>query len=260
MERAKEKARGVVDVKLYSAQFKEDSDTVPPSFIRTKDLERSVLDLATFDVKIKLPTIADILSRLHQESEAEYLIYTNVDIGLYPDFYLKVNQFIDEGRDAFIINRRRLSDKFKKSSDLETIYQEKGRSHPGFDCFVFHRDLFPNFQLAEICIGVPFIGITLSQNLFALAKNFELFEEEQLTFHLGEEIYAKRAPKEYFKYNQQQFWKAMNSDLKKELDIQKLPYFQKNYLVRWIKWILQPSIPIRLCFILEVRRLLGIRL
>ncbi|MBL4709587.1 MAG: hypothetical protein JKY48_14230 [Flavobacteriales bacterium] len=255
MRRARRKARDYVDVKLYSAQFKEDRSIVPESFLKTNDLERSVLDLETFKTKLKLPIIGDILNRLYQESEAEYLIYTNIDIGLYPDFYLKVNQFIDRGYDAFIINRRRLTDELNRVDELEKIYGEKGRSHPGFDCFVFHRDLFPHFQLADICIGVPFIGITLSQNLFAVAKNFQLFEEEKLSFHLGEEIFAKRAPKEYFKYNQKQFWKAMNSELKKELDIRKFPYSKQNYFVRWIKWGLQPSIPIRLAIKLEYKRI-----
>lgn len=255
MQRAKEEAKDVIDVKLYSAQFEEDRNIAPPIFSTTRNLDRSVLDVQNFNTKLKLPLIGDILNRLYEASEAEYLIYTNVDIGLYPDFYLKVNQFIEKGLDAFIINRRRLSDKFKKCSDLEMIYRESGKSHPGFDCFVFRRDLFPKFRLAEVCIGVPFIGISLSQNLFALAKNFRLFEEEQLTFHLGEEIFAKRAPKEYVKYNQKQFWKLTNSDLKEEMNIQKFPYSNQNYILRWVKWLIQPSIPIRLCIKLELRRL-----
>lgn len=259
MQRAKEVAKDLVDVKLYSAQFKEDREYVPDDFIKTQDLGRSVLDMNPFKIELKLPLIIDILERLYNESEAEYLVFTNVDIGLYPNFYLRLNEYINKGFDAFIINRRRLPSHFNKITDLEEIYETKGKSHPGFDCFVFHRDLFHKFQLANICIGVPFIGIALSQNIFALGKNVKLFEKEQLTFHIGEEIFAKRAPKEYFKHNQKEFWKAINSDLIKELDLGKLPYSENNFIVRFLKWGLQPSIPIRLVFKLIIKKLFGIR-
>lgn len=257
MIRAKEKAKDIVEVELLSAQFKNDRKIIPADFKLTKDLSRSVQDIETFSKPIPLPLISDILDRLYEASDAEYLIYTNVDIGLYPEFYLEVNRIIDSGSDAFIINRRRLPNHFDKVNQLEEIYRLEGKKHPGFDCFVFHRNLYPQFRLAEVCIGVPFIGITFSQNLFALAKNFKLLEDEKLTFHIGEEIFAKRAPREYFHYNRKQFWKAMNSDVKEKLDTRKFPYGNQSLLIRLIKWGLQPSIPIRLALQLEWKRMLG---
>ncbi len=242
---AKKKAQEIVSVELLSAQFEEDSSFIPNDFKQTKHLTQSVLDIHSFQKKIKLPLLLDILDRLYHESEADYLIYSNVDIGLYPDFYLRVNEFINEGYDAFIINRRRLSDKYNSISDLETIYKDKGNSHPGFDCFVFHRSLFLKLKLDGICIGVPFIEISFSQNLFALSKNFKLFDKEILTFHIGEEIFKKRAPKEYFKYNQKQFWKLV-PQLESEMDLKKFPYSNLVWLPRVIKWGLHPCIPIRL--------------
>lgn len=254
MLRAKEEAKNLVEVELWTAQYPEDRNMVVDGFVATRDLNRSVLDLGSFDKQMKLPLIDDIVRRLFEESDAEYLIYTNVDIGVYPSFYSEVNRFIDEGLDAFIINRRRLEAHFTKVEQLDEIYQEKGKKHPGFDCFVFHRDLFPDFQLAEVCIGVPFIGITFAQNIFALAKNYRLFEDEILTFHIGMEIFKGRAARDYFRYNRKQFWKAMNSTLKEHLSSKKWPYSDRILPVRLIKWGLQPSLPIRLGLKLEWRK------
>jgi hypothetical protein len=257
MRTAKEYASKTVDVELLSAQYPEDRTIVPVDFKATKDLTRSVQDLGSFSKKIKLPILADILQRLYDESDAEYLIYTNVDIGLYPDFYLRVNEFIDEGLDAFIINRRRLKADYRSLEDIPKLILDKGKKHPGFDCFVFHRDLFPHFELKEVCIGVPFIGITFAQNLFALSTNFKLYEREILTFHIGMEIFKGRAAKDYFRYNQKQFWGAMNSPLREKMSSRKLPYNNLWLPFRLIRWGLQPSIPIRLGLRLEKERFLG---
>ncbi len=255
MLHAKEKAADVVDVELWSAHYPEDRSIVHPAFSRTKELDRSVLDLGDFEKKMKLPLIHDIMQRLYDSSDAEYFIYTNVDIGVYPDFYLQVNEWIESGLDGFIINRRRIPAHFTRVDQLEEIFQEKGKSHPGFDCFVFRRALFPQMRLAEICIGVPFIGITFAQNLFALCDRFKLFEHEFLTFHIGMEIFKGRASRDYFRYNRKQFWKAMHSDLKKHQSSKKLPYSQLPFPIRWVRWGLQPSIPIRFALLLEWRRL-----
>ena len=257
MLHAKNEAKNNVDIELLTAQFPEDRNMIAEGFRATRDLERSVLDLESFEKPMKLPLIADILQRLYEESDADYLIYTNVDIGLYPNFYLEVSRFIDQGLDAFIINRRRLPANFTSTEQLGAIYQEKGKKHPGFDCFVFKRELFPKFQLANICIGVPFIEITFGQNLFALAKNFRLFEDEFLTFHIGMEIFKGRAPRAYFRYNRKQFWKAMNSPLKNHLSSKKWPYGNRILPIRLIKWGLHPCLPIRLALQLEWRDLIG---
>jgi hypothetical protein len=251
MQHAKKLAQKEVEVTLFTAQFEEDLDMVPKDFVATRNLERSVLDMHHFEKKMKLPLIQDILNELYEASDADYFIYTNVDIGLYPNFYSKVNSFIDKGLDAFIINRRRLPEVVGGENNLDDIFQVKGKKHPGFDCFVFKRSLFPQFQLENICIGVPFIGITLAQNIFALAEKYAIFTNEVLTFHLGEEVYKKRAPKEYFKYNQKEFWKVINGPLQDSLSYKKLPYYELSRLKRIFKYSLHPCFPIRLILKLE---------
>ena len=257
MRRSKENAKDIVEVELWSAQYKEDRNMIPEGFVATRDLDRSVLDLGSFEKQMKLPLIGDIVGRLYEESDADYLIYTNVDIGVYPHFYEEVHRFIDEGLDAFIINRRRLPAHFTKVEQLDEVYGEYGKKHPGFDCFVFHRELFENFEFADVCIGVPFIGITFAQNIFALSSNYRLFEDEILTFHIGMEIFKGRAARDYFRYNRKEFWKAMNSSLKPYLSSKKWPYADRFLPIRLIKWGLQPSLPIRLGLKLEWKRIFG---
>jgi hypothetical protein len=140
---------------------------------------------------------------------------------------------------------------------LNLIYKEHGRKHPGFDCFVFHRCLFPKFKLDGICIGVPFFEISFSQNLFALSGNFKLFEDEILTFHIGMEIFKKRTPDEYFQYNKKQFWKLIKQ-LEPFTDIHKLPFSNQFVINRIIKYGLHPCFPIRYILQLELKNLLKI--
>ncbi|MCB0754792.1 MAG: hypothetical protein KDB98_04320 [Flavobacteriales bacterium] len=253
MVRAKEQASSTFEVDLLSCQTEKDRPLIPESFRATQDLNRSVLNKGPFKKQLELPVLRDILDRLYNESEAEYLIFTNVDIGLQPDFYLQVKQFIDAGHDAFMINRRRIPASYDSVQQLDEMYKEKGLKHPGFDCFVFHRDLYKKFSLAEVVIGVPFIEITLSQNLFCFAKNPKVYTDEHLTFHIGLEIFKKRAPKEFWLYNQKEFWKAMQN-IWNHLDSRKWPHGNEFILIRLLRWGLHPCFPIRLALKLEPRR------
>lgn len=252
MIRAKTFAKDIVQVELWSACYEEDNGLTPKPFRNTPFLTQSVLDSCSFDKKMKLPLIRDILERLYSSTEADYLIYSNVDIGVYPEFYVRVNALIEEGHDAFIINRRRLPEIYDSVEDLELIHKDIGKSHPGFDCFVFSRKMFPKFQLSNVCIGVPFIGITLAQNVFCFSSKYTIIEEEKLTFHIGMEIYKKRASKDYFRYNRKEFWKAMKLISSKH-HAHKLPYANRSLIVRLIKYGLNPSIPIRWVLFLEGR-------
>ena len=253
MVKARNTAIEDVSVELLSAQANEDRHLISNEFRCTADLATNVQDFRSFDKKLELPILRDILDRAFNESEADYIIFTNADIGVQPHFYQKVNEFIEDGHDAFMINRRRISAKFNSVNELEQMYAEKGLKHPGFDCFVFKRDLYPKFSLANVCIGVPFIGITLSQNIFCFAENPKAFTDEYLTFQIGLEIFKKRAPKEFLSYNRQEFWKAMR-EIWPNLNTKKWPHGNTFVLARLVRWGLHPCFPIRLALKLEPRR------
>lgn len=185
MRIARQFARELVDVQLFSAHFPEDRSVVPADFVHTAELERSVLDFGSFHRPRKLPLIADILDRLYQAADAEYLIYTNVDIGLQPHFYLAVNRLIDQGFDAFVVNRRTVAGHYRQVSELPLIYADIGKKHEGYDCFVFKRAAYPAYRLGAICLGIPRVGRALLWNLYAHARCFREFRRLHLTFHIG---------------------------------------------------------------------------
>ncbi len=185
MEIAREFAEETADIALFSAQFPEDADFVPAIFNRTKNLERSVLDLGRFQKERKLPLLRDILERLYHASDANFFIYTNVDIGLLPHFYLAVDRIISGGYDAFVINRRTVSDRFNRIEEIPLMYAELGEAHIGHDCFVFKREAYPRFKLGNVCIGVRLVGRVLLWNLLAYAKKFREFKDLHMTFHSG---------------------------------------------------------------------------
>ena len=252
MRRAAEEAKDVARIELLSAQYPEDQEIIPPYFERTPDLRRCVADVHSFGVYRKLPLIADLVERLYLGSDAPWLIYTNVDIILHPTFYQQVASRIRSGLDAFIINRRRVPDHYRSLDDLPKILELDGEPHPGFDCFVFHRSFYPKFQMGRVCVGMPFIEMIFSQNLFCHAKHFQLFDRDHLTFHVGMEIFKKRDP-EYFGFNKAEFWRTIHEMLP-HLDSRRFPWGQRNAVYRMIRWGLHPAIPIRLALMLEPRR------
>lgn len=189
MHTAQEFARNRVDVdvQLYAVQYAdEERIPLPGSFIRTRDLTRSVMDVATFHTRRKFALIKDILDILYESSGADYLIYTNVDIALQPYFYQVAADFIRQGYDAFIINRRTIPGHYKAIEEIPLMYAEIGEKHPGWDCFIFKRELYPRFMLGNACIGADWIGRVMLTNIATLATRFKVFTDLQMTFHIGD--------------------------------------------------------------------------
>ena len=85
-----------IQVDLLSVQFNDaDASIVPDGFTILPHLEKSIQDFHHFDVKFNpLPRVHDIVQALYQNSKAEYFIYTNVDIGLHKDFYVRIDDLI----------------------------------------------------------------------------------------------------------------------------------------------------------------------
>jgi len=229
-----------IHLDLLTAQHSSDHAVIPDDYHKTKDFHRSVTDRHSFTKPKQLPLLKDILDRLYESSNAEYLIYTNMDIILQPHFYDKVAQLIAKGHDAFIINRRRIEDKDYSEDDLPQILQQKGKSHPGFDCFVFHRSLYPYFQLGDVCVGIPFAGVTLAHNLFCFARYFGLYDDLHLTTHLGMEVLPKR-DKEYYWHNRREFQKIVQQ-LWHRFNIERFPYADLPLIERYYKWVRNPSL------------------
>jgi len=205
MRRAQEFAHGSVRVDLLAAVYPEDAEVVPDHFKTTPYLERSVLDVSNFVQKRKLPLLKDLLDRAFDGSDADWVIYTNLDISVMPNFYVAVKRLIEEGNDSLIINRRTISNTWSKLSDLELMYDDPSESHRGYDCFVFPRGWIPTLDVGDICIGVPYIGLALALGLIVHSKSFKLIEDAHLTFHIGNDKFGLN-PKfmDYSLFNQHQ--------------------------------------------------------
>ena len=227
MRLAQAHAEGAVSIELLSAQFPEDAGFVPSWIARTPDLSRSALDVGDFQKQRKLPLIKDILDLLYEASDAEYFIYTNVDIALMPHFYTAVAQMIGSGIDAMVINRRTIAKTPNKLEQLPLMWAQVGEKHPGYDCFVFRRDAYPQFNLGAACIGANWIGRVLLANVYAHAENFKIFEDLHLTFHLGDDR-SWKVPQfsDYDEHNQKELLRILEG-LKQSGRFQGRPLLQK---------------------------------
>jgi hypothetical protein len=186
MDRARELAQADGEVEIFYTKYDDESVSVPDSFKPARCLDISIMDIIS-GAQRRLPLLKDILDRLYEVSDAEYFIYTNIDIALMPHFYQAVNALIDQGYDAFVINRRTISEKFLTNSDLSLMFSELGASHPGHDCFIFKREAYSSYILYNSCIGEPPIGKILLCNLMYAAQKFEEFKNFHLTFHIGKD-------------------------------------------------------------------------
>lgn len=232
-------------ITLYTTQYEEDKGIIPEGFTILPNLKRSVLDVNSTLNKRKLPLIKDILTALFEVSDADYFIYTNADIGLMPNFYSEVFKTIEKTNcDAIIINRRRLKSIYSSHEQLEALYKDKGRSHPGFDCFVFKRELFEKFILDEICVGIPFLGVSLAYNIFSFSENPIYVFDKHLTFHIGMDVLPER-DNDFYKHNFNSFFHNIKPQLKPHFKLENFPYKNKNWLTRLFKFSLNPSLSTR---------------
>jgi hypothetical protein len=216
MRIAREFAEGTVEVTLLAVQYHdEDRVPLPGSFTRAPDLKRAVADIKEFKEKRKLALIKDILDALYENSKADYLIYTNVDIALQPYFYQVVSDIIHQGYDAFVINRRSIPATYSRLDEIPLMWAEAGKKHPGFDCFVFRRKLYKKLELGQICIGTTKIGVTVITNLICKAKKFNLFEDLHLTFHIGEvREWQDERFKDYVEHNEREALRILSKLMK----------------------------------------------
>lgn len=209
---AKQMAKELVDIELWAVKHHHENVNIPGDFRWTKPIEKYAYEYveALRDIipHQPLPRLIDILLSLYESSNAEYFIYTNLDIGLYPDFYLKVRDLILDGYDAFCLNRRDLDKTYKgvllNEENLELAYMANGQKHPGIDCFVFKREILPLLSLGNVYIGFPPIGQVLKTQIELNSKKFIWVKDQQYTFHLGGDLYWQKRQGIYATENMKQ--------------------------------------------------------
>lgn len=212
MQEAKVFTDREIDIELYAIQYEDETALpLPDCFIRIPGLTRSVGDIKAFKKRRKLALIKDILDALFKEAgDSDYLIYSNADITLQPYFYMTVWKIIQKGYDAFVINRRTISDKYCAIDELPLIYAEIGEKHQGWDCFIFRRALYPRFELGHTCIGTGWIGRVMITNMACFATKFEIFKDFHLTSHIGnDQIWKTEVYDDFLIHNREECRKIL---------------------------------------------------
>lgn len=234
---------GDFKVEVVMTGFTEDKKVFPANFVALSSLQSSMQDKLPEAKGKKLPFIAEILQKtneiLHFQDD-DFIIYTNIDIALQPYFYDTICAYLKAGHDALIINRRRLSKRFFDLT-LTEMYAEIGYSHPGFDCFVFTKKALKNFLLEDICIGIPFLEVSLLHNILSFAENPLYVPDKHLTFHLGLDVLPD-THKAYYHHNRQTFFRKIEPHLQSKYDLLKFPYAEAPLILRAFKWGLNPGI------------------
>ncbi len=230
-------------IKLYVSHFEDENLDLPSEFRSLSYLTRSVLDLNHNLLGRQLPLIGDLFAKTEEMDDFDYLLFSNMDIGLMPSFYVSVQHYIQQGHDAIVINRRRLSKKYTSVNQLPEIYADLGLSHPGFDCFVIKKDLLSKFILDTICVGIPFLEASLVHNIIAFSARPKWVMDAHLTFHIGLDVLSEKRLKDpFYRHNRQVFFEQIYPKLKPHLKLENYPYALLPWYKRALNWILNPSL------------------
>ena len=213
---------------------------VPNGWVCAPSLTRSMATESPTRFKRPLPFMKDILARAKSYT-ADFYIYSNIDILLQPSFYAFVCRHLRAGYDALIINRRRIP-VLDAPLDVLSLYSTRwGRPHPGFDCFVMSRAILMRIQVANICLGVPFVGVAMAYNLFAHAHKGRLFDAANQTYHLGMQVLPP-VDARYYWYNRRLFFGEVVPRLWSFMRPDRLPYATLPWWLRYWKWGWNPSL------------------
>jgi len=224
-------------VEQYATCYPEDQPLVPENMKQTRMLERSMLDYGEFSLPRKLPMLHDILQRVYDESDAEYIIYTNVDIALMPHFYLSVEKIMEEGYDVVNIFRRTLNDRYQGVEEIPEMYADLGSDHPGTDCFVIRREIIPKLDLQNVVIGAQFVAFALRVNLHLFARKIKEFNRLHMTFHIGDDrVWEKMDDFSAFNANEVDKMFEMLSKREDIVNPDELKRFYENFQERKAYW------------------------
>ena len=193
LRRAVEAARVAgISVEVRAVVLAGDERAIEMPATPAEPLTRTVQDIRPLKPPRPLPLIADILRHGANGASGNYLVFTNMDIVVTPQFYAGLQDIalnrLDEGV-PFIVYRRNVPARYKRIEQLDELYGEKGEVAYGFDCFVFPIRYVADLDLGNSCIGSAFFDNLLFAALDAVSGfRAGRVNDVPLTFHIGNEI------------------------------------------------------------------------
>ncbi len=184
MRKAKHRVR---KVRLIAVVSPDERQAIPRGF-KAVNISRTVVDVARFSARRPLPLLFDILEKGAGACRGNsYLVFSNTDICLQPNFYGAISSLITEGFDCLIINRRTVGSINDYGAWTGFSALESGESHPGLDCFVFPTEWVGSFVRSDACVGVGYVMRSLLFNLVVVARRMLIMRDVHLTYHFGDD-------------------------------------------------------------------------
>uniref|UniRef100_A0A7S3SKY6 Sulfotransferase domain-containing protein n=2 Tax=Emiliania huxleyi TaxID=2903 RepID=A0A7S3SKY6_EMIHU len=180
-------AQGIA-VEVVCAVFPEDEAHVRREPLQCL-LERINVSAATalpqFRHPVRLPFLNMLLYAGYSRGSGKYLIYTNIDIGLQPPFYLKLARQMQVMPGVPISSIREEFEHVEPAFGVEHAIARRGTGlqHPGHDCWAFPREWVPRLILGFTLVGVSMVATSLMQALHALSGCRMSLLSPKLTFH-----------------------------------------------------------------------------
>jgi len=109
-----------------------------------------------------LPAIADIMERAWHETAGDYLVYTDPDVCVSPEFFNVVATAVADDPQALCITA-------------------PGQPMTDPDCIVIRRDFLPSLKFRDVLAGVPRSTLGLLAGCMSHADGFTVIDEANVT-------------------------------------------------------------------------------
>lgn len=201
---ADEAAKRGIQVEINAVVLPGDEIAIKPPAKFAGHLHGTVLDIHPMTPRRPFPLIADILLTGAGSSNCDYLIFTNMDIAVQPDFYVQLLEIIEkrfEPGTPFTVYRRNIPSHYNRIDELPEMYRQTGQIAYGYDCFVFPKSYVSQLDLGHCCIGAAhfdyllFIALDVASGFLTQRVN-----DMPLTFHIGNDI-AWSSQIDYIEHN-----------------------------------------------------------
>ena len=144
--------------------------------------------LPQFHHPVRLPFLNQIIYAGFLHGKGKYLVYSNIDIGVQPPFYIKLSRQVQVMPDVPLSLIREEFEHVGPTFNVEEAYARRGNglAHPGHDCWVFPRGWVPKLILGFTMVGVSMVATDLLQSLYALSRCRMTMMTDRVTFHFVE--------------------------------------------------------------------------